>query len=101
MADIIASETLALDDGRPHAAAATDDRAGHRVTLERSPVERVRRIAGGSEREAERVGELVVLNQRDESVDHALRMLEVGVEQHDSEYTLAGVSQQVGIAHLA
>ena len=63
------------------ASAPADDRARERLLLERVRVDRMRRVAGGAKRDAQRGGEVVIVDPLDHAVDHLLRILEVGVEQ--------------------
>src|SRR6266851_2193855 len=66
-----------------NAAAPVHDGPRHGLALERIGVDRVSGIAGGPDRDAERGGKFVVLDARNEAVDHARRMLEVGIEQDE------------------
>src|SRR6266851_568890 len=66
-----------------NAAAPVHDGPRHGLALERFGVDRVSGIAGGPDRDTERCREFVVLDARNEAVDHARRMLEVGIEQDE------------------
>src|SRR5260370_24842575 len=66
-----------------NAAAPVHDGPRHGLALERLGVDRVSGIAGSPDRDAERRGEFVVLDARNEAIDHARRMLEVAIAPHD------------------
>ena len=60
-------------------ASPVDDGAREGLTLERVGVDRVRRIARGSDRDPQHGRELVVLDTGDEAIDHPRRVLEIGI----------------------
>jgi len=60
----------------------------------------VRGIAGRPDRDAHLRGELVVLDARDQTIDHPRRVLVVGVEQHHGEGALVGVADEIRVADL-
>src|SRR5437764_13804560 len=74
-----------LIGGSVDAAAPIDERPRQRLTLQRIGVDGVSGVAGGANRDAQRRREFVVLNARDEAIDHACRVIEVRVEEHDRE----------------
>src|SRR5215207_5386987 len=80
-----------LIGGRTQTAPPVDKRPRDGLAFQGFGVDGVGRIAGGADGDAQRVLELVVLDPRDDAVDHPRRMLEVGVEQHQRERALAGV----------
>ena len=59
------------------------------------------RIAGGADRNPQRGREFVVLDARDQPVDDAGGMVEVGVEQDQRERALVGVAEQESVSRTS
>src|SRR5688572_5622023 len=77
-----------------------DHGARERLFLQRIRVDGMRGITGGPERDAQRGGEVVVIDPLDHAVDHLLGIFEVGVEQRDRQRAVLRHAYQVGVTHL-
>src|SRR5207244_8909500 len=74
------------------AAAPVHQGARHRGALQRVGIDGVCWIARGPDGDAHLRGELVVLDARHETIDHARGVFVVGIQQHDGERYLVGVA---------
>src|SRR4051812_48085528 len=93
--------SVLIGGGGPNASTPVDNGPRQRLSRQRSRVDCVRWVAGGADRDTQRRRELVTLDARDQTVDDARRVLEIGVEQHDGERAALRVAQDVGVAHFA
>src|SRR5262249_20064778 len=77
-----------------------DDRFGRRCPLQGVGVAGMGWITCGAYGEAKRGCEFVVVDARNQPIDHRERLLEIGVEQDERERALLRMAEKIGVTNL-